>query len=172
MTWGVVSIILMHHNLWSERQPVQDDFLLYTSIEPNSAYLQAMIWRVFLRWASFFFTAASRPRFTTRSQSSTTFDKCELETPIKNKFQQSGSNLLVSFLTSALNLASFFSIFLWIFFRTHRPALHHYLAAYTERAEPTFRPSQARTGILGRPWIWVVRGRKENPPSTLTANLH
>ena len=28
------------------------------------------------------------------------------------------------------------------FFRTHRPTLHHYLAIYTERAEPTFRPSR------------------------------
>ena len=41
------------------------------------------------------------------------------------------------------------------FFRTHRPALHHYLATYTEKAEPTphdpnFTVSQGSPCELGR----------------------
>jgi len=72
---------------------------------------------------------------------------------------------------------------------TPRSALYRYLAIHTERAEPTFRPSQARTGILGRPWSWSRAGTQRespcelerepeclhlgpDPPFTLTANLH
>ena len=42
-------------------------------------------------------------------------------------------------------------LLLLVFF-TPRPDLHHYLAIHTERAKPTFRPSQACTGNLGRSW--------------------